>query len=139
MKRIKNVYIIALMLAGTLVMSSCSPKTIPVRQLRSVTNKIEKKGDQFSLNDWEKAKDKWLKANKGIIEHRKEYSIQEFVEIGKLNVRASTAFGKSVIGNAGNVVKSIGDIFKGNGLNETVKDTDFNNIFQQLFGSEQDD
>ena len=137
MKKINN--IVVLMLASTLALRSCSPKTIPVRQLRSVTNKIEKKGDRFSLNDWEKAKDKWLKANKGIIEHRKDYSIQEFIEIGKLNVRASTAFGKSVVGNSGNVVKSIGDIFNGIDLNETVKDIDFNNLFQQLFGREQDD
>lgn len=136
MNHINKVYIVAMLMAGAFFMSSCSPKMVPVRQLRSVTNKIEKKGDKFSLNDWEKAKDKWLNANKSIIEHRKEYSIQEFIEIGKLNARAATGFGKSVVGNSGEVVKGIGDIFNGINLNETVKDIDLNNLF---LGGEQDD
>ena len=139
MKYINKVYIVEILMAAAFFMSSCSPKMVPVRQLRSVTNKIEKKGDNFSLNDWEKAKDKWLNANKSIIEHRKEYSMQEFVEIGKLNVRAATSFGKSVVGNSGEVVKGIGDIFNGIDLNETVKGIDLNNILDRFLGGEQDD
>lgn len=139
MAYMNKVYIVAMLMAGALAMSSCSPKMVPVRQLRSVTNKIERKGDRLSLNDWEKAKDKWLKANKSIIEHRKEYSIPEFVEIGKLNARAAAGFGKSVVGNGGEVIKGIGDIFNGINLNESAKGTDLIDLLGRFIGGEQDD
>lgn len=130
MKYINKVSFAAFLMAGVFVLSSCSPKTIPVRQLRSVANKIERKGDRMSLNDWQKAKDKWLNANKRIIELKRDYSVKEFIEIGKLNTRAAAAFGKSVVGSGGEIVKGVGDLFNG---------TELNDLFENIFGNGQED
>jgi hypothetical protein len=84
----------------------------------------------MSLNDWQKAKDKWLNANKRIIELKRDYSVKEFIEIGKLNTRAAAAFGKSVVGSGGEIVKGVGDLFNG---------TELNDLFENIIGNGQED
>ena len=69
---------------------------MPINTLRRLSTDMEVKGDMYSLQDWNKAKDKYVKANQRIMKHRSEYSAEELAEIAVLQGKCITSFGKGV-------------------------------------------
>jgi len=108
MKRMNKVYLFMLFLVGMLVMSSCSPRMMPVNTLRRLSNNIEQKGDMYSMKDWSKAKDKYVKANQKIMKHRSEYSVDELAEIAVLQGKCVTGFGKGMASSTARGVSALG-------------------------------
>lgn len=85
-----------LFIVGLLTLSSCSPKMAPVNTLRRLSTNMETKGEMYSLEDWNKAKNKYVKANQKIMKHRSEYTTAELAEIATLQAKCITGFGKGV-------------------------------------------
>jgi len=64
--------------------------------LRRLSTNMEVKGDMYTLKDWNKAKNKYVKANQKIMKHRSEYTTAELAEIATLQAKCITGFGKGV-------------------------------------------
>ena len=96
MGRMNKVFLFMLFIVGLLTLSSCSPKMAPVNTLRRLSTNMETKGEMYSLEDWNKAKNKYVKANQKIMKHRSEYTTAELAEIATLQAKCITGFGKGV-------------------------------------------
>ena len=108
-----------LLLVALLTLSSCSPRMMPVNQLRNLSERIEMNGDVYSYKDWKKAKNKFVKINRKIVKHRAEYTVDELAEIATLQGQCITGFGKGLTSSAlrgivglGAGVKSLADEIK---------------------------
>lgn len=119
MKRWNIVLLMTLLLVSVLTLSSCSNKMMPVNTLRRLSTNMEVKGDMYTLKDWNKAKDKYVKANEKILKHRSEYTAEELAEIAVLQGKCITGFGKGVtqstarsVGAVTSGVKSVVDEIK---------------------------
>ena len=119
MKRWNTVLMMALLLVSVWTLSSCSNKMMPVNTLRRLSTNMEVKGDMYTLKDWNKAKDKYVKANQRIMNHRSEYTAEELAEIAVLQGKCITGFGKGVtqstarsVGAVTTGVKSVVDEIK---------------------------
>ena len=119
MKRWNTVLMMALLLVSVWTLSSCSNKMMPVNTLRRLSTNMEVKGDMYTLKDWNKAKDKYVKANQRIMKHRSEYTAEELAEIAVLQGKCITGFGKGVtqstarsVGAVTTGVKSVVDEIK---------------------------
>ena len=119
MKRCNTVLMMALLLVSVWTLSSCSNKMMPVNTLRRLSTNMEVKGDMYTLKDWNKAKDKYVKANQRILKHRSEYTAEELAEIAVLQGKCITGFGKGVtqstarsVGAVTTGVKSVVDEIK---------------------------
>ena len=97
----------ALFMVSLLTLSSCSPKMAPVNTLRRLSANLETKGEMYSLKDWNKAKNKYVKANQKILKHRSEYSTAELAEIATLQAKCITGFGKGVTMSAARGVAGV--------------------------------
>ena len=109
----------AMLLISVWTLSSCSNKMMPVNTLRRLSTNMEMKGDMYTLKDWNKAKDKYVKANQRIMKHRSEYTAEELAEIAVLQGKCITGFGKGVtqstarsVGAVTSGVKSVVDEIK---------------------------
>ncbi len=96
MRRMNKVFLFMLFIVGLLTLSSCSPKMAPVNTLRRLSTNMETKGEMYSLQDWNKAKNKYVKANQKILKHRSDYTTAELAEIATLQAKCITGFGKGV-------------------------------------------
>ena len=96
MKRWNTVFMMAMLLVGLTMLSACSNKMMPINTLRKLSTDMEVKGDMYSLQDWNKAKDKYVKANQRIMKHRSDYTAEELAEIAVLQGKCITSFGKGV-------------------------------------------
>lgn len=119
MKRWNTVLMMTLLLVSVWTLSSCSNKMMPVNTLRRLSTNMEVKGDMYTLKDWNKAKDKYVKANEKILKHRSEYTAEELAEIAVLQGKCITGFGKGVtqstarsVGAVTSGVKSVVDEIK---------------------------
>lgn len=119
MKRWNTVFMMTLLLVSMWTLSSCSNKMMPVNTLRRLSTNMEVKGDMYTLKDWNKAKDKYVKANEKILKHRSEYTAEELAEIAVLQGKCITSFGKGVtqstarsVGAVTTGVKSVVDEIK---------------------------
>lgn len=119
MKRWNTVLMMTLLLVSVWSLSSCSNKMMPVNTLRRLSTNMEVKGDMYTLKDWNKAKDKYVKANEKILKHRSEYTAEELAEIAVLQGKCITGFGKGVtqstarsVGAVTSGVKSVVDEIK---------------------------
>ncbi|MBQ6037868.1 MAG: hypothetical protein IJL37_04285 [Bacteroidaceae bacterium] len=119
MKRWNIVLMMTLLLLSVWTLSSCSNKMMPVNTLRRLSTNMEVKGDMYTLKDWNKAKDKYVKANQRILKHRSEYTAEELAEIAVLQGKCITGFGKGVtqstarsVGAVTTGVKSVVDEIK---------------------------
>lgn len=119
MKRWNTVLMMTLLLVSVWTLSSCSNKMMPVNTLRRLSTNMEVKGDMYTLKDWNKAKDKYVKANQKILKHRSEYTAEELAEIAVLQGKCITGFGKGVtqstarsVGAVTSGVKSVVDEIK---------------------------
>lgn len=119
MKRLNIVLMMAMLLISVWTLSSCSNKMMPVNTLRRLSTNMEVKGDMYTLKDWNKAKDKYVKANQRIMKHRSEYTAEELAEIAVLQGKCITGFGKGVtqstarsVGAVTTGVKSVVDEIK---------------------------
>ena len=119
MKRWNTVLMMTLLLISVWTLSSCSNKMMPVNTLRRLSTNMEVKGDMYTLKDWNKAKDKYVKANEKILKHRSEYTAEELAEIAVLQGKCITGFGKGVtqstarsVGAVTTGVKSVVDEIK---------------------------
>ena len=110
MKRFNTVLMMTLLLVSVWTLSSCSNKMMPVNTLRRLSTNMEVKGDMYTLKDWNKAKDKYVKANEKILKHRTEYTAEELAEIAVLQGKCITGFGKGVTQST---ARSVGDVTSG--------------------------
>lgn len=106
-----------------LVFTSCSTKTSAINDLRSLQRNIEMKGETYTVEDWEKAKDKFEKINKQIEKNIDKYTAEEYEEIGRLEGQCVSSFAKSVVSNVKNKVTNAASALKGliDGIKEITK------------------
>ena len=107
MRRMNKVFLFMLFIVGLLTMSACSPKMAPVNTLRRLSTNMETKGEMYSLQDWNKAKNKYVKANQKIMKHRSDYTTAELAEIATLQAKCITGFGKGVTMSAARGVAGV--------------------------------
>lgn len=100
----KKIVVSVVMLA---VLASCQTKESAIRELRSVTQELELNSQNYSIVDWEKAGEKYYKANKHISKHVGKYSDAEVMEISEMNGTCVRYFGEG----AASKVKSYASMF----------------------------
>ncbi len=115
--------VILAMFCASLLFSSCSTKTSAINDLRSLQERIEKKGETYTVEDWKEAKEKFEKINAQIEKNKDKYTAEEFEEIGRLEGLCLSSFAKSVIGNVKNKVTNAASAIKGliDGIKEIKK------------------
>lgn len=118
----KTKVLIALCCVG-LSFTSCSTKTSAINDLRSLQERIEKKGENYTVEDWKEAKEKFEKINAQIEKNKDKYTAEEYEEIGRLEGLCLSSFAKSVIGNVKNKVTNAASAIKGliDGIKEINK------------------
>lgn len=87
MKKIFPVCVIVLLL-----FTSCQTKQSAISDLRALSQELRMNGDNYSINDWKDAGERYYKINKRITKHSGEYSDTEVTEIAELNGQCVSSF-----------------------------------------------
>lgn len=106
----KLLFVAALLLALT----SCQTKRTAINDLRTLSNEMQVYGDNYSLNEWKDAGQRYYNINKRIKNHMADYSDEEVQEISKLNGQCLKSFTQGAIDKvkgAGAAIKSLIDGF----------------------------
>ena len=88
-----------LLIIAAITMASCSSKNAAVNDLRNLRNDIENYGYRYDIEDWQKAKDKFVKIDEKLRKH--DYTYEESKEIGRLKGDCAKLFIQSLIQNIG--------------------------------------
>lgn len=106
----KKAFLISLS-ALALLLSSCSPRTSAISDLRSLTNDIRNYGSEYTIRDWTKVKNEFEKIQSRIQKY--DYTPAERAEIGELKGQCVKYFAKGVITNAAGQIIGISSEIKG--------------------------
>lgn len=100
----KTVIRLALVLAVSLVLSSCSAERRALGQMRTLTSNVERYGESYDIDDWKEALEDY-KAIEKKMDGRKLSSEQQR-EYGELKGRCVAAFARCQLGNAGDFLRN---------------------------------
>jgi outer membrane protein assembly factor BamD (BamD/ComL family) len=90
-----NKIILILSLIICFSLASCSQRQSAINDLRNLTERLEKRSQNFSEEDWQKATDDYSKINDKI--SKNNYSDKEMQEIGELRGKCSYYFAKGYV------------------------------------------
>ena len=95
------------------LLSSCSTKTSAIRNLSAFQRDIERDGINYTIRDWENAKEDYEKINKRILKYKDQYTPEEYEKIGVLQGKCLASFAKGVTGNIMNKAVNAASAVKG--------------------------
>ena len=101
----KKILTICLIAAMAVSMQSCSTRRAAINDLESLVDKVEKNGEEYTLEDWENVIYRCAKIEKKLQKH--EYSAEEHREIGTLKGRLAGVVTKDILTNSAKKVISI--------------------------------
>ena len=102
---------LALML--TLCLTSCSTKQHAINKLESFSVELRDHSARYSVNDWQRAGEKFLKIRQNISKHELEYTPEEKDRIGKLEGKCAGYMAKGMKEGVFDKVKAFGNELKG--------------------------
>ena len=112
----KVVSIVTLSLAAMLSMgglSSCNTKQHAINQLENFSYELRDHSARYSVNDWQRAGEKFLKIRQNISKHELEYTPEEKDRIGKLEGKCAGYMAKGMKEGVFDKVKAFGNELKG--------------------------
>jgi len=98
-----------------LLLTSCSSSQLALKDLRNLSDRIDREGYSYNINDWRDAADDYYKIDKKIARYTSEgkYSRAEEQEIGRLQGDCVKGFAKGAGQNVAGKVSSAINIIKG--------------------------
>lgn len=104
-------FILIPLAALAMLVSSCSPKTSAISDLRSLTKDISNYGSEYTLNDWRKIKNEYDQITDRM--KRYDYTPAQREEIGELKGQCVKYFAKGLVTNAAGQIIGISSEIKG--------------------------
>ena len=114
MKR-KGITIVMLAVGLMLVMqlTSCSTKQHAINQLENFSYELRDHSARYSINEWERAGEKFVKIRKNISKHELDYTPEEKAKIGKLEGQCAGYMAKGMKEGVFDRVKAFANELKG--------------------------
>ena len=114
MKR-KGITIVMLAVGLMLVMqlTSCSTKQHAINQLENFSYELRDHSARYSINEWERAGEKFVKIRKNIAKHELDYTPDEKAKIGKLEGQCAGYMAKGMKEGVFDHVKAFANELKG--------------------------
>ena len=83
-KKTLTAVVVAMAMMLLVGFSSCSTKQHAINQLENFSYELRDHSARYSVNDWQRAGEKFLKIRQNISKHELEYTPEEKDRIGKL-------------------------------------------------------
>ena len=93
--------------------ASCSTKQGAISQLERFSYELRDHSSRYSVNDWQRAGEKFLKIRQNISKHELEYTPEEKDRIGKLEGKCAGYMAKGMKEGVFDKVKAFGNELKG--------------------------
>lgn len=99
--------------AMLLALASCQTKQSAISDLRSLSQEMTLYGDNYSINDWKEAGQRYYEINKRIRKHTGDYTNAEMQEIGELNGKCVRSFTEGAVTKVQGAVATLKSFIEG--------------------------
>lgn len=99
--------------AVMLTLVSCQTKQTAINDLRSLSQEIQLYGNNYSINDWKTAGERYYDINKRISKHTGDYTDAEVQEISELNGRCVRSFTEGAVTKVQGAVSALKSFIDG--------------------------
>ena len=94
-------------------LTSCNTKQHAINQLEKFSVELRDHSARYSVNEWEKAGEKFVKIRKNISKHELDYTPEEKAKIGKLEGQCAGYMAKGMKEGVFDKLKAFGNELKG--------------------------
>ena len=94
-------------------LTSCSTKQHAISQLENFSYELRDHSARYSINEWERAGEKFVKIRKNISKHELDYTPEEKAKIGKLEGQCAGYMAKGMKEGVFDRVKAFANELKG--------------------------
>ena len=112
-KKTLTAVVVAMAMMLLVGFSSCSTKQHAINQLENFSYELHDHSSRYSVNDWQRAGEKFLKIRQNISKHELEYTPEEKDRIGKLEGKCAGYMAKGMKEGVFDKVKAFGNELKG--------------------------
>ena len=112
-KKTLTAVVVAMAMMLLVGVSSCSTKQHAINQLENFSYELRDHSSRYSVNDWQRAGEKFLKIRQNISKHELEYTPEEKDRIGKLEGKCAGYMAKGMKEGVFDKVKAFGNELKG--------------------------
>ena len=112
-KKTLTAVVVAIAMMLLVGFSSCSTKQHAINQLENFSYELRDHSARYSVNDWQRAGEKFLKIRQNISKHELEYTPEEKDRIGKLEGKCAGYMAKGMKEGVFDKVKAFGNELKG--------------------------
>ena len=112
-KKTLTAVVVAMAMMLLVGFSSCSTKQHAINQLENFSYELRDHSSRYSVNDWQRAGEKFLKIRQNISKHELEYTPEEKDRIGKLEGKCAGYMAKGMKEGVFDKVKAFGNELKG--------------------------
>ena len=112
-KKTLTAVVVAMAMMLLVGFSSCSTKQHAINQLENFSYELRDHSSRYSVNDWQRAGEKFLKIRQNISKHELEYTSEEKDRIGKLEGKCAGYMAKGMKEGVFDKVKAFGNELKG--------------------------
>ena len=112
-KKTLTAVVVAMAMMLLVGFSSCSTKQHAINQLENFSSELRDHSSRYSVNDWQRAGEKFLKIRQNISKHELEYTPEEKDRIGKLEGKCAGYMAKGMKEGVFDKVKAFGNELKG--------------------------
>ena len=113
-KQVVSIVMLSLVAMLTLGgLSSCNTKQHAINQLENFSEELRKNSSQYSVNEWKKAGEKFVKIRENISKHELDYTPDEKAKIGKLEGKCAGYMAKGMKEGVFDKLKAFGNELKG--------------------------
>ena len=109
----KTVISLSMVAMLSLGLSSCNTKQHAINQLENFSEELRDHSANYSVNQWEKAGEKFVKIRKNISKHELDYTPAEKEKIGKLEGKCAGYMAKGMKEGVFDKLKAFGNELKG--------------------------
>ena len=112
-KKTLTAVVVAMAMMLLVGFSSCSTKQHAINQLENFSYELRDHSSRYSVNDWQRAGEKFLKIRQNISKHELEYTPEEKDRVGKLEGKCAGYMAKGMKEGVFDKVKAFGNELKG--------------------------
>ena len=112
-KKTLTAVVVAMAMMLLVGFSSCSTKQHAINRLENFSYELRDHSARYSVNDWQRAGEKFLKIRQNISKHELEYTPEEKDRIGKLEGKCAGYMAKGMKEGVFDKVKAFGNELKG--------------------------
>ncbi|MCR5131020.1 MAG: hypothetical protein K6C10_06120 [Prevotella sp.] len=108
-----KLFVVAAGMLLALQLTSCSTKQHAINQLENFSYELRDHSAQYSVSEWERAGEKFVKIRKNISKHELDYTPEEKDKIGKLEGQCAGYMAKGMKDGVFDKLKAFGNELKG--------------------------